>query len=37
MHMVFDDEPEEVVTETAAVSAAPPSEGGIDTEASVTI
>ena len=35
--MVFDDGPEEAVTETAAVSAAPPSEGGIDMEASVTI
>ncbi len=35
--MVFDDDPGEAVTETVAVSAAPPSGGGIDMEASVTI
>ena len=35
--MVFDDDPGEAVTETAARSAAPPSKGGIDMEASVSI
>ena len=35
--MVFDGEQQEVVTETAPVSAAPPSQGGIDMEASVSI
>ncbi len=35
--MVFDDDPGEAVTETAAASAAPPSGGGIDMEASISI
>ena len=35
--MVFDDDPGEAVTETAAASAVPPSGGGIDMEASVAI